>query len=230
MPKLEMSIALTSITPLSVGAGGSVGSLADKSIVRDGWGRPIIPGSQLKGKLRHAAERLLGSVGLPVPTDFNDTKTVSAIRTIFGTGGGERARLRFSDLIGLPDGTPADWHPNSPSERRSLSQIRPSVSINRNRGNAEDARLFFQETALEELVYRASPAISGDHKTLTLGHAALLWAALTLTDRWGGGTSRGLGWVCVQATVCWDGQLRDEAELKNALRTLLGEKGAADAL
>ena len=229
MPKLEMSIALTSITPLSVGAGGSAGSLADKSIVRDGWGRPIIPGSQLKGKLRHAAERLLGSVGLPVPTDFNDTKTDTLIRTIFGTGGGERAPLRFSDLIGIPDGTPEMWPP-AKVDARNLSQIRPSVSINRRRGNAEDARLLFQETALAELVYRASPAISGDHKTLTLGHAALLWAALTLTDRWGGGTSRGLGWVCAQATVCWDGQLRDEAELKNALRTLLGEKGAADAL
>ena len=30
MPKLEIAIALTSVTPLSVGAGGSAGSLADK--------------------------------------------------------------------------------------------------------------------------------------------------------------------------------------------------------
>lgn len=223
MPKLEIALALTSLTPLSVGAGGSAGSLADKSIVRDGWGRPIIPGSQLKGKLRHAAERLLGSVGQPVPTDFNDTKTESAIRTLFGTGGGERARLRFIDLVGLPEGTPADWHPSSSSERRSLSQIRPSVSINRRRGTAEDAHLLFQEAALEALVYQASPAICGNDERITLGHAALLWAALTLTERWGGGTSRGLGWVTLAVTVTWDGAKVEEDALKNALRTVLKE-------
>ncbi|PDW00304.1 hypothetical protein CJ255_20815 [Candidatus Viridilinea mediisalina] len=42
-------MTLTSHSALSVGAGGSSGTLADKSIVRDGWGRPLIPGSQLKG-------------------------------------------------------------------------------------------------------------------------------------------------------------------------------------
>lgn len=214
MSKLEITITLTSVTPLSVGAGGSAGSLADKSIVRDGWGRPIIPGSQLKGKLRHAAERMLQSVGQPVPSDFNDTKTMSLIHTIFGTGGGERSRLRFSDLVCVS---------SAGIETRSLSQIRPAVSINRRRGTAEDARLFFQETALEELVYQADPAIKGDDARITLGHAALLWGALMVTERWGGGTSRGLGWVCTAATVKWDAEPQSDALLQAALRTLLKE-------
>ncbi len=214
MPKLEIAIALTSVTPLSVGAGGSAGSLADKSIVRDGRGRPIIPGSQLKGKLRHAAERLLTAVGQPVPTDFNDQTTASVIRTLFGTNGGERAPLRFTDLVCVVD---------NGIETHSLSRIRPSVSINRRRGIAEDAHLLFQETALAELVYQANPAIQG---TLTnLGHAALLWAALMLTERWGGGSSRGLGWVCRQATVRWDGTTVEADALKAALHALLSNGG-----
>lgn len=203
MPRLEIDLSLTSVSALSVGAGGSAGSLADKSILRDGRGRPIIPGSQLKGKLRHAAERLLAE-----RTPDPDT----VIATIFGAGGGERAPLRFRDLVCVDiEGL----------EPRHLSQIRPSVSINRRRGTAEDARLFFQEAAREDLVYQASPAIAGDSERLTLGHAALLWGALRLTERWGGGGSRGLGWVRAKATVYWGQATLDDDVLKEALRTLL---------
>ncbi|EFO79706.1 hypothetical protein OSCT_2391 [Oscillochloris trichoides DG-6] len=216
MPRLEIDITVTSISALSVGAGGSAGSLADKSIVRDGWGRPIIPGSQLKGKLRHAAERLLNSVGQPVPNGFDDPQTNSLIHTLFGAGGGDRAPLRFRDLVCVrTKGIKAEH----------LSQIRPSVSINRRRGTAEDARLFFQEAAHEDLVYRAAPAIAGELEQL--GHAALLWGALRFTERWGGGGSRGLGWMESTITLRWDGTEQNETQLESALRTVLNQKGEA---
>jgi CRISPR-associated RAMP protein (TIGR02581 family) len=51
---------LTTRTGLHIGAGGSGDPLAtDLPVVRDGSGRPYIPGSSLKGVLRSAAEALL---------------------------------------------------------------------------------------------------------------------------------------------------------------------------
>jgi CRISPR/Cas system CSM-associated protein Csm3 (group 7 of RAMP superfamily) len=199
-----------------VGAGGSSGSLADKSIVRDGRGRPIIPGSQVKGKTRHAAEALLSRLGLDTPSSFDDERD-TLIKRIFGSPR-QRSLLRFCDLVGLPEGEPrAAAQPGIDPQR--LSVIRPSVSVNRRRGTAEDARLFFQETALNGLIYLATPAIRG---TLADPHyAALLWAALRLTTRWGGGATRGLGWAMVTPTVYLDGTQLEESALKNDLRALL---------
>jgi CRISPR/Cas system CSM-associated protein Csm3 (group 7 of RAMP superfamily) len=59
------SLRLTAIvdTALCVGAGGSSGSLADKPIVRNARGQLFIPGSQLKGRLRHECEKLLRGLG-----------------------------------------------------------------------------------------------------------------------------------------------------------------------
>jgi CRISPR/Cas system CSM-associated protein Csm3 (group 7 of RAMP superfamily) len=59
------SITLTAVvdTALCVGAGGSSGSLADKPIVRNARGQLFIPGSQLKGRLRHECEKLLRGLG-----------------------------------------------------------------------------------------------------------------------------------------------------------------------
>ncbi|MGA9380463.1 MAG: RAMP superfamily CRISPR-associated protein, partial [Phormidium sp.] len=59
------TINLTAIidTALSVGAGGSSGSLADKPIIRNAKGQLIIPASQLKGRLRHECEKIARSLG-----------------------------------------------------------------------------------------------------------------------------------------------------------------------
>jgi CRISPR-associated protein Csm3 len=58
--RLRMEGLLTTRTGLHIGAGGSGDPLAtDLPVVRDGSGRPYIPGSSLKGVLRSAAEALL---------------------------------------------------------------------------------------------------------------------------------------------------------------------------
>lgn len=58
--RLHMEGLLTTRTGLHIGAGGSGDPLAtDLPVVRDGSGRPYIPGSSLKGVLRSAAEALL---------------------------------------------------------------------------------------------------------------------------------------------------------------------------
>src|SRR5262245_42197510 len=146
MTRLTIQLTITLETALSIGAGGSAGTIADKSIVRDGWGRPLIPGSQVKGKLRWAVEQLLRGMGQDIPAPFDPPELIergSLVRALFGSPQ-QRSPLHFADL-------PATvvTKIQAPAMYSQLSQIRPSVSINRRRGTAEDARLLFQETALE---------------------------------------------------------------------------------
>jgi CRISPR/Cas system CSM-associated protein Csm3 (group 7 of RAMP superfamily) len=217
-PTVRIELTVTTRTALSVGAGGSAGTLADKSIVRDGWERPIIPASQVKGKTRHAVEAVLHALNQPVQRDFDDdaADNPNLVRDIFGSPR-VRSPLRFADLIGVIGSIEQiDALCSQPEQHQS--QIRPSVAINRRRGTAAEARLLFQETALEETRFYAENAVAG---TLPdIGHAALLWAALRLTTRWGGAKSRGLGWSKVTARVFWNGQEQDAAALSRALRTL----------
>jgi CRISPR/Cas system CSM-associated protein Csm3 (group 7 of RAMP superfamily) len=135
-----------------------------------------------------------------------------------------RSPLRFADLP-----TTIVSYQQAQKMHQDLSQIRPSVSINRRRGTAEDQRLLFQETALEGMVFESARAITGD-----LGdgmppeqYAALLWAALKLTDRWGGAKSRGLGWAMVETFVKIDDAVIDEETLVSALRTVLTQPRGA---
>ncbi len=53
-------------TALCVGAGGSSASLADKPIVRNAERNLLIPGSQIKGRLRHECEKIARGLGWEV--------------------------------------------------------------------------------------------------------------------------------------------------------------------
>ncbi|MCS6882478.1 MAG: RAMP superfamily CRISPR-associated protein [Oscillochloridaceae bacterium] len=222
--ELRIALTITSRTPVSVGAGGSVGALADKSIVRDGWGRPIIPGSQVKGKLRWAAEQLLRGLGQDVPTPFEGPKREelpTLVRDLFGSPR-QRSPLFFADLPGVI-GDPArlDALRDSPEQRRS--QIRPSVALDRRRRTAADNLLVFQETALETTSFYSERAITG--RVDSLDHVALLWVAAGLSTRWGGAKSRGLGWAEVTARVWVDGDERSADQLRADVRALVAGSG-----
>ena len=60
--RVQIELTITLNTPLSVGAAGSRGGLADKHIMLDGKGQPLIPGSQIKGRIRHACERVASGI------------------------------------------------------------------------------------------------------------------------------------------------------------------------
>lgn len=217
MADLRIALAITTLTPISVGAGGSSGSRADKGILRDGYGRPIIPGSQVKGKVRHTAEALVQALGLPCQAHFDDDETpTNCIRQFFGSPQ-RRSPLRFADLpvtLSIPL--------TSAEHRQLLSQLRPSVALNRRRRTAEEERLLLQETGPQGLVFSADDAISGRMGDGDLPCVALLWAALKLTTRWGGAKSRGLGWASVEFQVFWNdtAQPIGDEELARALRRL----------
>jgi CRISPR/Cas system CSM-associated protein Csm3 (group 7 of RAMP superfamily) len=241
--KVHIDLSVQTATPLSVGAGGSAGTLADKSIVRDGWGRAIIPGSQVKGKTRHTAEALVRALRLPVYALFDEDTEPSpgkpakkdVVRLLFGSPR-QRSPLRFTDLVGVVgDEQQIDPTRLPPDEvQQNVGRIRPSVSLNRRRGTAEDARLLFQETTLEDMRFVGRKAITGtlDSSLLPLnehlGLVALLWAALRLTTRWGGAKSRGLGWSSVEATVYCNGTEVSPDELEHALSTLVANVRAAE--
>lgn len=201
MPRVEIGLTVTFETPPSVGAGGVTGTVADKVVTRDARGRFIIPGSQLKGKLRHACEQLLRSRGVdlcrpPRPDEMcphaEGVTSPCLLCAIFGSPA-VRSRLRFHDLTAkaadLPDET-----------------LRAMVSLNRRRRTAEAGRLFLVETApnLAGLRFENAEAITG-HLSAD-SHAHLLLAGLRLLFAWGGGASRGLGW----------GRLEEEARLDGA--------------
>lgn len=227
MIPIQIDLTIVAQTAASVGAGGSSGTLADKSIVRDGWSRPIIPGSQVKGKVRHAAEALVRSLGfVHVQQHFDDdASSPKVIRTIFGSKR-HRSLLTFADLVGVV-GAIEQFDKLRTQPEQHQSQIRPSVAINRRRGVADDARLLFQETTVEGIRFYAAPAIRGELPSV--GHAALLWAALQLIPRWGGASSRGLGWTHIEhITVCADNQILTRDELEGALRELEARKEEPD--
>ncbi len=221
MTRLTIALTITLDTALSIGAGGSAGTIADKSIVRDGWGRPLIPGSQVKGKLRWAVEQLLRGMGQHIPAPFDaDIERATVVRELFGSPE-HRSPLHFLDL-------PANTISASQARNlhASLSHIRPSLSVNRRRGTAEDARLLFQEAALEGTQFAHERAIVGNlPDAVAEEYAALLWAALKLTDRWGGSKSRGLGWAAVELRVVLAGATLTDTALPDRLRRALTRRG-----
>lgn len=232
MGKIEIALRVTARSPFSVGAGGSAGTLANKSILRDGRGRPIIPASQVKGKARHSAEALLLGVGraAAVPEHF-DQREQTLIGAIFGTVV-ERSPLYFADLAATTEpANPLQPVPRQPEpgqpvlDWRAVGAIRPSVSLSRSLGTAEPARLLFQEISPEALVFECSEAVVG---TLAhVGQAALLWAALRLSHSWGSAKTRGLGWADIQVALRWDGELCDDTTLQHELRALLSKEPGA---
>jgi CRISPR/Cas system CSM-associated protein Csm3 (group 7 of RAMP superfamily) len=217
---IVVELTITCTSAFSIGAGGSSGTLADKSIVRDGWDRPIIPGSQLKGKLRWAVEQLLRGWGEDIPAPFEVPQRVelaTKVRDLFGSPQ-HRSPLHFADVPALI-GQPSEQEQLRASPEQHRSQVRPSVALSRRRGTAEDQRLLLQETALEQTIFYHPGAIIG--RVNDKGHAALLCAALRLIPHWGGAKGRGLGWATVAAAVQLNGEHFDEQQQKTELHKLL---------
>jgi CRISPR/Cas system CSM-associated protein Csm3 (group 7 of RAMP superfamily) len=203
------TISITAIidTALSVGAGGSAGSLADKPIVRNAEKNLIIPASQVKGRLRHECEKIARALKWdicesPKPVTMcpqrlglsgnfgRDEYLVRGrqhclICQIFGNPA-LPSRLLFDDLVCLenPDDLP--------------EVIRPGVTINRRRQTAEESKLYFLETspANANLQFKGQihllPNWSSDRPDFA---KALVYAGLRHINALGGSKSAGLGWL-----------------------------------
>jgi len=207
MAEFRVDLTITVETAMSVGGAGTVGTLADKSLLRDGWNRPILPASQVKGRLRHACEAIARGLGIPTCEAPNpettcphlaneriprvDGQPCCLICQIFGSPA-YRGRLHFRDLIYVPlTGDPA----NQGRLYTPYEPLRPGVGLDRRRNVAQERLLFLTETTLPgtEPSFVRESAISGDLPGP--GHAMLVLLGLEQILNWGGAKSRGMGWA-----------------------------------
>lgn len=193
------SLTATINSALCIGASGSAGSLADKPIVRNAAGFMIIPGSHLKGRLRHECEKIARGLGWQVSHSPNPGNMVGQYQTpqqsnsahciissIFGDASLPSSLLVDDLVCQIP---PADL----PTEF-----IRPGVTINRRRHTAEDKKLYYLETSPPHLPLKFTGEVHlinpPDYAT------ALICAGLKHIRALGGSKSAGLGWLSWQ----WD--------------------------
>ncbi len=234
MPELIIGITLTVDTALSMGAGGSGSVLADKAIVRNRLNQLVLPGSHLKGRLRHACEVIARTSGLSVcdspraetmcPQSNHVKESPCVICRLFGSPTWP-SPLQFGDLV---YGEPAEIGGASFRPDNQRPSLRPGASINRRRRTVEEQRLFFIETSPPAALARfhADHAIVGwlpdDEKAIA--GVKLLLAGLELIQSWGGGKSRGLGWGRVQYQALLDDDVISLTDLGQAIAHLKREE------
>jgi CRISPR/Cas system CSM-associated protein Csm3 (group 7 of RAMP superfamily) len=235
---LQIDLAITLRTPLCVGAAGSSGGLADKTLLRDGWNRPIIPGSQLKGRVRHTCERIAAGLDVPIctaphaetmcpyapnqaitrlarePLDHvraHGQRQQCIICAIFGSPI-YLSPLAFHDLAFTPQAP--EFPPPQPYV--IVERLRPGVGIDRRRRTAQEEVLYLVETTDAGIQFKGTICGRWLNTPLTevRGLAGLLLAGLQSSTRWGGGSSRGLGWADVATTAI---TLNDEPQTQDAL-------------
>ncbi|MGJ3250432.1 MAG: RAMP superfamily CRISPR-associated protein [Elainellaceae cyanobacterium] len=209
----HQSISLTAFidSALCVGAGGSSGSLADKPIIRAADDRLLIPGSQLKGRLRHECEKLARGlqwpicespvpetmcpqIGLSNPAFQRENYIVEnkifldgrpqhhcLICQIFGNPA-LLSRIVVDDLI-------CQISPDNLPE-----VLRPGVTMNRRRRTAEDQKLYFLETSPVNVQLPFEGHIHLEPGCPNYAKALIL-AALNHIHALGGSKSSGLGWL-----------------------------------
>lgn len=228
----SIDLAVSIETALSIGASGASLTLADKVAVRDTRGRLIIPGSHVKGTLRHACEEIARSLskavcGSPRAEMMCPPGIPAAclICQLFGSPA-YRSPLRFHDLLYVDPGLKEQ---GGEGRLDRVTHVRPGIGLERYRQVVAEGRLFFVETSPpgvaaivqgapdrldnEDLsaVFRHREAIIGTVQSVA--QAKLLVAGLAFIRAWGGGKSRGLGWGRVRAVA----QVGEEALILDTL-------------
>lgn len=193
-------LALTCRTGLHIG-GGKSGDLvgSDLPVLRDAAGRPLVPGSSLRGVLRSGIESFCGSLGLEgeavspgEPTEgFAAWNGLTLAERLFGAaadkpgGFSYASRLQISDAVS--DGTVA-------------VELRDGVGIDRDNRTAAQGVKYDLEVVPAGTRFQASVRFKNpaDFEIGLLAQALwMLDAGLLLL---GGKSARGLGWMEVEAT------------------------------
>ncbi|NES65899.1 MAG: CRISPR-associated protein Csm3 [Okeania sp. SIO2D1] len=200
-------------TALCVGAGGSSGSLADKPIIRNAEGNLLIPGSQIKGRLRHECEKIARGLNWAICESPNPQSMCPERANLEGNfkidqykftdeiSNEERYHCLICQLFGNPV-LPSRVIFNDlicTEDPENLPEIlRPGVTINRRRGTAEENKLYFLETSPvnAQLKFTGEMLIQGNINPNYVDYAqALIWAGLRQINALGGSKSVGLGWL-----------------------------------
>ncbi len=210
--QVEIELSATLETPFSIGTGAMADSVADKPLVKDAAGRPFIPGSSLKGQVRHKCERIIRALVVPWPgrwrceAPYPDRMCrgpdLCPICRIFGSPW-HPAPITFNNLTltTIVEEPPRDWE-----QLRSVraTDIRLGVGINRSRNVTAEELLYSTETYVPPLALIYRGRIWGTLEERR--EVALLLAGLRSVVALGGGRSRGLGWWRLEIAVKLDGQ------------------------
>ncbi len=160
LPQTSTSIPLkaTLASALAVGSGGSSGSLADKPLLKDAYGRLLIPGSQLKGRLRHECEKLARGLGWAICRSPDPERMCPKREGIDGhfdrpeyqVEGYAGSHCLVCQIFGNPALPSRLWVADLVCEVPPAAleaTLRPGVTLNRRRRTAEDQRLYLIETS-----------------------------------------------------------------------------------
>lgn len=210
-PKVHVVLHLewTATSPLVVGSGGGASPLINIPALRDAAGRPVVPGSSLKGRVRQMARMLYqtrrgelcqAQAGPPFPPDLDHRRPCRCeLCILFGAPGFWPGAVRFPDLAPAA-GSDAEFH------------IRQHVSMDRQRRVAAHGHLFSVEAAGgapgQGLILTGS--VTGFLPEHRLGaQVGLLYSALRLVPALGRGRSQGMGAGHMSVTL--GGGLEDKA-------------------
>lgn len=187
---IDLSFEATSGIRIGVGRAAGVEAGTDLPLLRDHEGRPLIPGSSLKGVLRSAGERLLRAVDSRVcdplrapcvtateeldPTDLEER--LCRVCRLFGNQ--QRAgRIQVGDLVG--------------GNARTL--VRDGVAIDRRELKAAEGLKYDYEVVAPGATFIGQIRVDDPED----GEIGLILTLLDLVDAGfvtvGGGASRGLG-------------------------------------
>lgn len=172
---LQLEVVLDVRSDFHVGTGAGLGSVLDATVVRDRFGRPIVPGSTIKGLARDAA-RLLTTMHPALDHG-------GALDRVFGRPGSPPSLVRFGQAVAKGAAPLAVVHGRSARDRQS--------------GRAADELLFRIEDAGAG---RFVANVSAD-SALTEHEIVLLIAALRRIELLGGQGRRGKGQVSVEVQV-----------------------------
>ena len=194
--------------------GGSQGGLkiggVDLNVISDAWGRPYIPGSSLKGKLRSLLERKLNvrfsDRGVHSCRSAEDYNTCDICR-IFGVlGGGIEAptltrlvaRDAYLDETSITD----DMHSNLETQ---FTEVKSETAIDRVRGTALQGSLRQVERVPAGAIFRPCEFVFNVFADADKDLFKQLFVAMELLedDYLGGMGSRGYGKVALENLRVW---------------------------
>jgi CRISPR/Cas system CSM-associated protein Csm3 (group 7 of RAMP superfamily) len=180
----------------NIGAGAMGGSLAQRPLLADWRGLPIIPASSFKGRLRHTCKQLAEGLGHATCNDPRADEMcpgaipgvqVCPVCRLFGSRQ-TPSPLTFSDL---PLVEPAFLTQGTPPP----TSLRYGVGLSRRRGVAADQLLYDTEVFMPGGTITCAGEISGHVDEADLG---LLIMGLENLMTLGSGKTSGLGWCQVQ--------------------------------
>ena len=214
---MAIQLTLRFQSPLNIGSGLQQGTIAKQPLLKNRQGWPYVPASTLKGRLRHACERVANAAELPVCVTHQEMcrppQAACVVCQLFGAPWYEGSG-RFHDLVLSGPADILRYKADLQQTRipHPPTTIRHGVAINRRRGTAENNMLYTTELLLSGVPLEFSGHIAGP---ITIAQRALLEAGLNELFSLGRAKSRGLGWF----TVAIDRSDNDPtpAELKAAL-------------